>query len=147
MISVCSECAGNMLVVGMLLWRRGKKSRVYAKHMQRIGSHDRESPPPPPLMPCICYTPVPHKQPGILFLKYTYCICYTYARVLHNMKFHCILTRVHNLGHMLSTCCYAKTFVSLAYVSIENEPGGVESCTSNAHAGHMRNKTCSCGIS
>ena len=39
-----------------------------------------------------------------------------YVRVLHHIKFHCILTRVHNLRHMLSTCCYVKTSDNLTYV-------------------------------
>ena len=39
-----------------------------------------------------------------------------YIRILHHIKFHCILTKIHNLKHMLNTCCYAKTSDNLTYI-------------------------------
>ena len=60
-----------------------------------------------------------------------------YVRVLHHIKFHCILTRVHNLRHMLSTCYYVKTFINLMYVLIENELRDIKFYIFNAHAKHI----------
>ena len=93
---------------------------VYMKYMQCIWSHDCEL----FLMSCICYTSVSHKQWEILFLKLhtAYVTCMSEFYITLNLI---VLTRVHNLRHMLSTCCYVKTSDNLTYVvhiSTENEP-------------------------
>ena len=53
------------------------------------------------------------------------------------MKFYYILTRVHNLRYILSTCYYTKTFINLMYILIKNKLKDVEFCTFNAHAEHI----------
>jgi len=65
-------------------------------------------------------------------------------------EFYCILTKVHELGHMLGTCCYAKTSGSTAYavhMSTDNNPSNVLQIAYPMHMqGTCVTKTCSCSI-